>query len=52
VLLLAAWLIYTTSANNKKINDLNNQVSIEKEIQEQEKAEIKDKNDRLTLKNI
>jgi len=52
VLLLAAWLIYTTTVNNSKINDLNNQVSIEKEIQEQEKAEIKDKNDRLTLKNI
>ena len=52
VLLLAAFLIYTNTENNNKINDLRNQVNIEKDIQEQEKAEIKDKNDRLTLKNI
>ena len=36
VLLLAAFLIYTNTENNNKINDLRNQVNIEKDIQEQE----------------
>jgi hypothetical protein len=52
VLLLAGMLIYTTTANTNKINQLQNQVSSEQEAREQEKAQVKERNDLLTLKNM
>lgn len=52
VLLLAGMLIYTTTANTNKINELQNQVSSEQEAREQEKAQVKERNDLLTLKNM